>query len=115
MPHPAFASTQQRALTHRRFRRARRILDRFTVSLIRTITPISIQIAIERFAVLLRFSFATAVGSAALTEALMTAQGLTVLSRPYGGDSSRLSRRHEHVVELDFARAFPSSANPHTE
>ena len=68
--------------------------------------------AIERFAAVWRSASATVVGSAALTEALITAQGLTVLNRPHGGDSSRLSQRPERVVELDFARAFPFSVTP---
>ena len=62
-----------------------------------------------------RSSSATVVDNAAPTEALKIAQPRRVLNRPCGGDSSRLSQKRGYVAGHDFARAFPSSAMPHTE
>src|ERR1700722_4369001 len=92
------------------------ILNRFHVLPIRDNSLlVRFHPATERFGALARSSSATVVGSAAQTAALGTAHPRQAWSRPYGGDSSRLSQKREHVVGLDFARAFPTFAMPGTQ
>jgi hypothetical protein len=72
----------------------------------------SIHSATDRLDMVSLSSSATVVGNGVPVSALKTAQPRKVWNRPYGGDSSRLSRKREYVVRLDFARVFQTSAMP---